>query len=97
MEVSLLSAHVPVAFDDEEHLLRQLRPGVDGVVLQYGRQRATFLPQVWESLPEPRAFLAALKQKAGLAGDVRATALKVARYTVIKWTESDFEAEDLRA
>ncbi len=97
VEVSLLSAHVPVAFDDEEHLLRQLRPGVDGVVLQYGRQRATFLPQVWESLPEPRAFLAALKQKAGLAADVRATALKVARYTVIKWTESDFETEDLRA
>ena len=47
---------------------RQLRPGVDGVVLQYGQQRATFLPQVWESLPEPRAFVAALKHKAGLAG-----------------------------
>jgi AmmeMemoRadiSam system protein A len=97
VEVSLLSAHEPMMFDDEEHLLAQLRPGVDGVVLQYGRHRATFLPQVWESLPEPRAFVAALRQKAGVAAEVRATMVNVARYTVLKWTESEFAAEVVRS
>ena len=97
VEVSLLSAHEPMAFDDEEHLLRQLRPGVDGVVLQCGRDRATFLPQVWESLPEPRAFVAALKRKAGLPADFRGPGLNVARYTVVKWTEHEFETGALRS
>jgi AmmeMemoRadiSam system protein A len=97
VEVSLLSAHEPIVFDDEEHLFRQLRPGIDGVVLQYGRHRATFLPQVWESLPEPRAFVAALKHKAGLAASLRTTAFSVARYTVDKWAEGEQEPEVLRA
>ena len=96
VEVSLLSAHEPIVFVDEEHLFRQLRPGVDGVVVQYGHQRATFLPQVWESLPEPRAFVAALKHKAGLAPGLQATPFRVARYTVDKWAEGEFEPEGLR-
>ncbi|HYR00110.1 MAG TPA: AmmeMemoRadiSam system protein A [Casimicrobiaceae bacterium] len=96
VEVSLLSRHVPVAFDDEEHLLLQLRPGVDGVVLHSGHRRATFLPQVWESLPDPREFVAALRQKAGVPASVRTTQLGVARYTVVKWAESEFESEALR-
>lgn len=97
VEVSLLSRPEPLAFDDEEHLLRQLRPGVDGVVLHSGHRRATFLPQVWESLSDPREFIAALRQKAGVPASLRTTALGVARYTVVKWTESEFEAEALRA
>ena len=97
VEVSLLSAHEPLAFDDEEQLLRLLRPGIDGVVLQAGHHRATFLPQVWETLPEPRAFMAALKEKAGLPARMRRPGLRVARYTVSKWSEDEFSTQRMRA
>jgi AmmeMemoRadiSam system protein A len=98
VEVSLLSPHEPIAFDDEEHLLRQLRPGVDGLVLHASHhRRATFLPQVWESVPEPRTFIAALKEKAGLPARGRIPGLRAARYTVTKWTEDEFAAERKRA
>jgi uncharacterized protein len=98
LEVSLLSPHEPIMFDDEEHLARQLRPGIDGVVLQAGHyRRATFLPQVWESVREPRAFIAALKEKAGLPARGRIPGLRAARYTVTQWTEEEFAAERKRA
>jgi hypothetical protein len=90
VEVSLLSADERLAVRDEEELLARLRPNVDGLVLEYGRHRATFLPQVWESLPEPRAFLAALKRKAGLAVDFWSPQVNVSRYGVTKWAESEF-------
>jgi AmmeMemoRadiSam system protein A len=93
VEVSLLSASEPVAFVDEAHLTAQLRPGVDGVILEYGRHRATFLPQVWDALPSPGDFLAALKRKAGLPVNFRDPAMNVRRYAVIKWKESDFVEE----
>ena len=97
VEVSLLSASEPVGFVDEAHLIAQLRPGVDGVILECGRRRATFLPQVWEALPDPRDFLAALERKAGLPADFRYEGVNVRRYTVIKWKESEFSAtESLR-
>lgn len=88
VEVSILSASTPIAFQDEADLLRQLRPGVDGIVLEYGRHRATFLPQVWEQLPDPRRFMAHLKQKAGLAADFWSNDLRIARYTVDKYKET---------
>jgi len=87
VEVSLLSAMQPVSAESETHALMLLRPGVDGVLLEYGRQRGTFLPQVWEQLPEPRAFLAHLKQKAGLPTDFWAEEIRLSRYTVTKWRE----------
>ncbi len=65
VEVSLLSADERLEVRDEEDLLARLRPDVDGLVLEYGHHRATFLPQVWESLPDPRGFVMALKRKAG--------------------------------
>jgi hypothetical protein len=89
VEVSLLSALEPVAFENESQLLTRLRPGVDGVVLEYGRRRGTFLPQVWEQLPEPQAFVAHLKRKAGLAAGFWAQDIRVSRYTVTKWRETD--------
>ena len=67
VEVSVLSTRQPIPFIDEEDALAQLRPCIDGIVLEFGRHRSTFLPQVWDSLPEPRRFLAELKRKAGLA------------------------------
>ena len=66
IEVSLLSAAQPFVVADEADARKRLRPGLDGVILRYGTHRATFLPQVWETLPDPRDFLAQLKQKAGI-------------------------------
>jgi AmmeMemoRadiSam system protein A len=89
VEVSLLSALEPIAFESESHALAQLRPGVDGLLLEYGGRRGTFLPQVWEQLPEPDAFLAQLKHKAGLPPGFWVPDLKLSRYTVNKWREAD--------
>lgn len=86
LEVSVLSAPKPLQFADEAELLAQLRPGEDGVILQYEERRATFLPQVWEGLPETRAFLAELLRKAGIPADTRLARCKVSRYRVIKWS-----------
>jgi len=87
IEVSLLGASEPVAASSEAEALRALQPGVDGVVLEYRDRHATFLPQVWEQLPAPADFLAALKRKAGLPEDFWAEALRLARYRVRKFAE----------
>jgi AmmeMemoRadiSam system protein B/AmmeMemoRadiSam system protein A len=89
VEVSLLSALQPMAFRDEADALSQLRPSIDGLVLECGSHRGTFLPQVWESLPEPGAFLNELKRKAGLAADFWDAQLRLSRYTVAKWAEPE--------
>lgn len=93
VEVSLLSPVEPITFASENEALGQLRPGVDGVVLQFGQYRATFLPQVWEQLPEPRAFVARLKRKAGLPEHFWSPEIILHRYTVTKWKESDYQRE----
>ena len=69
IEVTLLGAREPLPCRSERDALELLRPGIDGLLLSYGRRRATFLPQVWESLAEAPLFLAALKEKAGLERD----------------------------
>jgi AmmeMemoRadiSam system protein A len=81
LHVSVLSAPAELAFADEADLLRQLRPGVDGLILSVDGHRGTFLPSVWESLPRPEHFLAHLKRKAGLPADFWSPALRVMRYT----------------
>ncbi|HYA65721.1 MAG TPA: AmmeMemoRadiSam system protein A [Burkholderiaceae bacterium] len=90
VEVSLLSAAERVEVASEQELLARLRPGVDGLILEFGRHRATFLPQVWEALAEPREFLAALKEKAGLPEGFWHTNMSVSRYLVTKWVDLDF-------
>ena len=87
VEVSLLSPLAPIAFRDEQDALAQLRPGVDGVVFEYGYHHSTYLPQVWDDLPDAVEFLATLKQKAGLPPDFWDAEVKLARYTVSKWSE----------
>lgn len=89
-EVSLLSAAETMEFLDEHDALSQLRPGVDGVIFEYRRYRSTFLPQVWEQLPETRHFMAHLKRKAGLPDNFWAQEIRLSRYTVSKWREADF-------
>ncbi|MCK9389517.1 MAG: AmmeMemoRadiSam system protein B [Sulfuritalea sp.] len=88
VEVSLLTTPVPMTFSSEADALRQLRPNVDGIILTAGQHRGTFLPQVWEQLPEPRQFLALLKQKAGLPTDWWSPEVKLQRYEVRKWKEA---------
>jgi len=89
VEVSLLSPPEPFEVASEEDALARLRPGVDGVILEYGESRATFLPQVWESLPDPRDFLGHLKVKAGLASGFWSPDLRLWRYGVTKWSEGN--------
>ena len=81
-QVSVLSVPSPLHFVSEDDLFSQLRPGTDGLVLELGSRRATFLPSVWETLPEPQQFLGHLKQKAGFAQDYWSDAIKAYRYTV---------------
>jgi AmmeMemoRadiSam system protein A len=89
LEISVLSALEPVRFSDEPDALRQLRAGVDGVVFEYGHHTGTFLPQVWEEFKEPTDFLAHLKYKAGLPPDFWDPEVRLLRYTVFKWCETD--------
>ncbi len=89
IHISVLSPPEPLAFDSEEDLLAKIRPGVDGLILEDGVHRGTFLPAVWESLPDKRQFWANLKLKAGLPMDHWSDQLRVLRYT----TESFSEAE----
>ena len=69
VSVSVLSPSHPMTFADEDDLLRQLRPGTDGLTIMDGKRRALFLPSVWESLPKREQFLAHLKAKAKLGED----------------------------
>ena len=90
IEVSVLSQAHAMAFVDETDALAQLRPGIDGLIFEYRHFRSTFLPQVWEQLPQPREFMAHLKHKAGLHPDFWNGEVKLSRYTVSKWTERDY-------
>ena len=87
IEVSLLSDPSPLLFADHDDLVAQLRPGLDGIILSAGGCRGTFLPQVWESLPDPEEFVARLKQKAGLPESTPTLSCRVWRYRTWKWRE----------
>ena len=89
IEVSLLSAMQAMDFSNQADALAQLRPGIDGVLFEYGHFRSTFLPQVWEQLPTTSVFMAHLKRKAGLPPDFWASGVRMQRYTVSKWKEAD--------
>ena len=80
LKIEVLSVPEPLAFTDEDDLLDQLVPGVDGLLLEAGGRKGTFLPTVWEQLPEPRAFWTQLKRKAGLPTDYFGADLQVRRY-----------------
>lgn len=88
VEVTLLSPLEPLAFTSEADLLRKLRPGQDGLVIEAGMRRAVFLPQVWESLPEPESFLGHLKQKAGLPYDFWSDDLRAWTFQALHWSDS---------
>jgi AmmeMemoRadiSam system protein A len=88
IEISVLSPPQPLSFDSPDDLIAKLRPGVDGVVIERGWNRATFLPQVWEKLPDPRQFLEHLCLKAYLPAQAyRHAGLDVYTYQVEKFEE----------
>jgi AmmeMemoRadiSam system protein A len=88
IEVSLLRPAEALEFIDESDAIRQLCPGIDGLILTHGTRRATFLPQVWESLPDPQQFMEQLKLKAGLTANYWDEKITLARYGVQKWKET---------
>ena len=81
IHISVLTAPTPFEVGSERELLESLRPGVDGLVLREGARAATFLPAVWESLPEPAEFLDQLRLKAGLPRGYWSETLRFERYT----------------
>lgn len=85
VEVSVLSPREPLHVTSEDEALAALRPGIDGIVLECEGRRSTFLPQVWETLPDPRDFLAHLKMKADLPARFWHPAMRLSRYTVEKY------------
>ena len=88
VQISVLGAPEMLDFDSEASLLAQVRPGIDGLILQERALRSTFLPSVWESLPEPERFFGHLKLKAGLAADYWSETIRVWRYTTESFVAS---------
>jgi uncharacterized protein len=89
VHISVLSPLEELHVASESKLFELLRPNVDGVVLERDHARATFLPEVWEHLPDPVDFLRHLKQKAGWPGDSWSPHIKVHRYTTESFGEHD--------
>lgn len=88
IEISVLTPPQPLTYDDPAGLPRLLRPGTDGVILRDGFRRATYLPQVWEKLPDPREFLSSLCQKMGGPPDLwLRKRLTVQTYQVLEFQE----------
>ncbi len=89
IEISILSKPLPLKYKGLSELLSKLEPGVHGVIIQKGSSRATFLPQVWDQLPEPESFLSHLCTKAGLPSKAWEKGnLKVITYTVQYFQDS---------
>jgi uncharacterized protein len=83
IEVSVLGAPAVLNYGNSEELPGLLKPGEDGVILARGMRRATFLPQVWEKVPDPVSFLDMLCEKMGFEYDLwRREKLNVYTYTV---------------
>lgn len=82
IHISILGTPEEMEFDSEDDLVAQIRPGIDGLILEQGFHKGTFLPSVWDSLTEAGEFLNHLKLKAGLPADYWSDKIKVKRYTV---------------
>ncbi len=92
IEVSVLSPLAAMEVGNETELRQQLEPLVDGLLLEEGPKRATFLPKVWEQLPDPTDFIAALKRKAGLPVDFWSNTLRLWRYRTLTFAEQEIVA-----
>ena len=84
LSISLLTSPVAMTFTDQADLLAQLRPGIDGLIIEDQGRRALFLPSVWEQLPGKADFLAHLKRKAGLASSHWSPAFQAQRFEAME-------------
>ena len=90
IEISVLTSPTPFNYSSPQDLVNKLRPGVDGVILKKGMAQSTFLPQVWDQLPQPEAFLSNLCLKAGLpAEDWKKGEVQVFTYQVQSFEEKE--------
>jgi AmmeMemoRadiSam system protein A len=89
IDISILSPFHPMEFASEKDLLTQLRPGIDGLILKHGMHQGTFLPSVWDSLPDAESFLNQLKRKAGLTTDFWSNDTLIMRYTTESFSDSE--------
>lgn len=80
IKISVLGKPEPMQFENEKDLLSQIRPEIDGLILEYGNNRGTFLPSVWEQLPLVDDFFLHLKAKAGLGKNWWRDDVKISRY-----------------
>jgi AmmeMemoRadiSam system protein A len=80
VEISALTPAEPIIFTSEDDLIAALVPGLDGIILADGPRRGTFLPSVWEQLPNRHDFLRHLKQKAGLSPEHWSDRVRAWRY-----------------
>jgi len=80
IHIEILTPPQPMQFSSEQDLLTQLQPGKDGLIISDGVHRGTFLPSVWESLPDPEQFLLHLKNKAGVPADYWSDSIIIQRY-----------------
>ena len=87
IEISVLTRPEPLIVDSEEDLLAKIVPGQDGIILTEGRHSATFLPAVWESIPDPKLFITELKLKAGISTDSWPASMQVERYKALKFSD----------
>lgn len=87
LEVSVLSPLESIPVSSEADLLNRLVPGIDGLVIAADGRSATFLPKVWEMLPDAQQFLAGLKAKCGLAEDYWSEGLEFQRYRTTSYVE----------
>lgn len=88
IEISYLTIPTPLIYGSPEELPSHLRPNIDGVILKDGYHRATFLPQVWEKIPDAPLFLSQLCQKMGVPGDLwKRQMLQVLTYQVQEFQE----------
>jgi AmmeMemoRadiSam system protein A len=89
IEISILTRPKKLEYADVKDLIAQLRPKIDGVIVQKHYRSATFLPQVWDQLPDPKNFLSQLCMKAGLASNEWKTGqLEVSTYQVQMFEET---------
>jgi hypothetical protein len=90
IEISVLTAPEELKTKSAKETLEKIRPGVDGIILEYKGRGATYLPQVWEQLPKKEQFLESLCMKAGLSpGDWKEKGAKISRYQVQAFKESE--------
>jgi len=88
VHISVLSPPQDIEFDSEQSLLDQITPGIDGLIISDGSYRATYLPSVWEALPDKQLFLSELKQKAGLGKNYWSNTLEAQKYTTFSFGDT---------